>query len=211
MSDAARACRELLESLIRRASVTPDDAGCQALIASRLAAAGFACESLDSGAVSNLWTRFGSSGPLLCFAGHTDVVPPGDLDAWSSDPFEPEHREGALYGRGAADMKSGLSAMIVAAEQFVAANPGFDGSIAFLVTSDEEGDAVDGTAAAIRVLSARDERIDWCVIGEPSSRLELADVIRIGRLGYTQGQGRGCRSSRYSSPVVLSVGERQIR
>ena len=167
--------------------MTPDDAGCQALLTERLERAGFDCEPMNFGQVSNLWARFGTSGPLFCFAGHTDVVPPGSLDAWSSDPFEPTIRDGKLFGRGAADMKSGLAAMIVAAEQFVAEAPGFDGSIAFLVTSDEEGEAVDGTKAVVRELTARGEKIDWCVIGEPSSLTNIGDVMRIGRRGSLSG------------------------
>ena len=188
MSGTLDSCRSLLESLVRRPSITPDDAGCQALISERLTGAGFACERMDAGPVSNLWARRGSSGPLLCFAGHTDVVPPGDLPAWTSDPFEPTVRDGALYGRGAADMKSGLAAMIIAAETFVAETPEFAGSIAFLITSDEEGDATHGTRAVVRQLLARSEHIEWCVIGEPSSHSNLGDVIRVGRRGSLSGR-----------------------
>jgi succinyl-diaminopimelate desuccinylase len=174
---------ELLCKLIRRPSVTPDDAGCQDLLIARLEGAGFKCESMPFSDVANLWARRGNDSPVLCFAGHTDVVPPGPADAWESDPFEPEIRDGNLYGRGAADMKGSLAAMIVAIERFVAANPDHRGSIALLITSDEEGVARNGTLKVIETLNQRDENIDWCVIGEPSSRRSLADVVRIGRRG----------------------------
>ena len=174
---------ELLCELIRRRSVTPDDAGCQELLIERLEAAGFDCESMPFSDVTNLWARRGCDSPVLCFAGHTDVVPPGAADAWESDPFEAEIRNGNLYGRGAADMKSSLAAMIVAIERFVAASPDHRGSIALLITSDEEGVARNGTLKVIEALSQRGESIDWCVIGEPSSHQSLADVVRIGRRG----------------------------
>jgi len=173
----------LLTRLVERRSVTPDDAGCQALIAARLEAAGFRCEHMRFGDVDNLWARRGSQGPLLCFAGHTDVVPPGDADGWSTDPFVPTTRDGHLYGRGTADMKSGLAAMVVAAERFVELYPDHAGSLAFLLTSDEEGPARDGTRRVVERLAERGERIDWCVLGEPSSAHELGDTIRIGRRG----------------------------
>ncbi len=173
--------------LIRRPSVTPEDAGCQALMAERLAAVGFAIEHLRFGDTDNLWARRGDAGPVFCFAGHTDVVPPGDLAAWSSDPFEPTLRDGLLYGRGAADMKSSLAAMVVATERFVAAHPDHTGSIAFLITSDEEGPARDGTRRVIETLQERDERIDWCVLGEPSSQECLGDIVRNGRRGSLSG------------------------
>jgi succinyl-diaminopimelate desuccinylase len=179
---------ELLKSLVRRRSVTPDDAGCQALIAARLESSGFRCESLPFGDVSNLWARRGQAAPLICFAGHTDVVPPGDLEAWHSDPFEPVVRDGLLFGRGAADMKGGLAAMIVAVEEFVAAHPDHPGSIAFLITSDEEGRARDGTLKVVETLVARNEKIDWCLLGEPSSRALLGDTVRIGRRGSLSGR-----------------------
>jgi succinyl-diaminopimelate desuccinylase len=179
---------ELLKSLVRRRSVTPDDAGCQALIAARLESSGFRCESLPFGDVSNLWARRGQAAPLICFAGHTDVVPPGDLEAWHSDPFEPVVRDGLLFGRGAADMKGGLAAMIVAVEEFVAAHPDHPGSIAFLITSDEEGRACDGTLKVVETLVARNEKIDWCVLGEPSSRALLGDTVRVGRRGSLSGR-----------------------
>ena len=174
---------ELLCELIRRPSVTPDDAGCQALLIERLEAAGFTCESMPFSDVTNLWARRGSVSPVLCFAGHTDVVPPGALEDWESDPFEAQIRAGNLYGRGAADMKGSLAAMIVAIEGFVAAHPDHRGSIALLITSDEEGVARDGTLKVIETLGQRDEKIDWCVIGEPSSHQSLADVVRVGRRG----------------------------
>ena len=163
--------------------MTPDDAGCQELLIGRLEAAGFDCESMPFSDVTNLWARRGCDSPVLCFAGHTDVVPPGAADAWESDPFEAEIRNGNLYGRGAADMKSSLAAMIVAIERFVAASPDHRGSIALLITSDEEGVARNGTLKVIEALSQRGESIDWCVIGEPSSHRSLADVVRIGRRG----------------------------
>jgi succinyl-diaminopimelate desuccinylase len=173
--------------LIRRRSVTPDDAGCQTLMAERLAAAGFRIEHLRFGDTDNLWARRGEAGPVFCFAGHTDVVPPGDLEAWSSDPFEPTFRDGLLYGRGAADMKASLAAMLVATDRFLAAHPDHAGSIAFLITSDEEGPARDGTKRVIETLQAREEHIDWCVLGEPSSQSVLGDVVRNGRRGSLSG------------------------
>lgn len=177
----------LLFDLIRRRSVTPDDAGCQDLIASRLAPLGFDCEMMVFGDVTNLWARRGTSTPVFCFAGHTDVVPPGDADDWQSDPFEPDIRGEHVYARGSADMKSGLAAMIVAVERFLADYPGHAGSIAFLITSDEEGRARDGTLKVMEALTGRGEKIDWCVIGEPSSHTELGDVVRIGRRGSLSG------------------------
>ena len=177
----------LLCELIRCRSVTPDDAGCQVILTRRLKDIGFECESLPFGDVTNFWARRGDTGPVLCFAGHTDVVPPGPAQDWQSDPFEPEIRDGLLYGRGAADMKSGLAAMIVALERFVAEHPNHKGSLAMLVTSDEEGRARDGTLKVIDTLNARDESIDWCVLGEPSSHSELGDTVRIGRRGSLSG------------------------
>ena len=177
----------LLVDLMRRRSVTPDDAGCQDVIAARLQDSGFACDAMPFGDVTNLWARRGESSPMFCFAGHTDVVPPGDSDEWRSDPFEPDIREGCVYGRGSADMKSGLAAMVVAVERFVREHPEHRGSIAFLITSDEEGRARDGTLRVIEALTERGEHIDWCVIGEPSSQETLGDVIRIGRRGSLSG------------------------
>ena len=178
---------DLLCELIRHRSVTPDDAGCQPLMRSRLEPLGFRCETLQFNDVTNLWARRGSAGPVLCFAGHTDVVPPGDETRWTSDPFEPTFRDGMLYARGAADMKSGLAAMIVAVEEFLGEHPNHAGSIAFLITSDEEGRARDGTLKVIEALTEREEHIDWCVLGEPSSQSSLGDIVRIGRRGSLSG------------------------
>ena len=173
----------LLCDLVRCRSVTPQDAGCTDLITELLKHAGFSCEAMPFGEVSNLWARRGTAAPVLCFAGHTDVVPPGPFDKWRSDPFEPTFRDDCLYGRGAADMKSGLAAMVAAAVQFVTEHPQHSGSLAFLLTSDEEGPARDGTQKVVEALIDRNERIDWCVLGEPSSRKTLGDTVRIGRRG----------------------------
>ncbi len=178
---------ELLSDLIRRASITPDDAGCQQLLIERLEALGFECETMIFGDTTNLWARRGSNSPVLCFAGHTDVVPPGDTSEWSTDPFEPTIKGGNMYGRGAADMKSGLASMIVAIERFLRENENHSGSIALLITSDEEGRARDGTLKVMETLTARGEAIDWCVIGEPSSQESLGDLIRVGRRGSLSG------------------------
>ncbi len=174
---------QLASDLIARASVTPDDAGCQDLLIKRLEAIGFDCETLVFDDVTNLWARRGKEAPVLAFAGHTDVVPPGPLEKWHSDPFQPEIRDGLLYGRGAADMKSSIAAMVTACERFVAEHPGHRGSIAFLITSDEEGPAVNGTVKVIETLEARGEKIDWALIGEPSSHLRVGDVVKNGRRG----------------------------
>ena len=179
---------ELTQDLLGRRSLTPADGGCQELIAGRLAAAGFAVESLRYGEVDNLWARRGSGAPVFCFAGHTDVVPTGPLEEWHSDPFVPARRGESLYGRGAADMKSGLAAMVTAAEAFVAAYPAHRGSLAFLITSDEEGPSVDGTKRVAQTLRERGERIDWCLVGEPSSESALGDTIKIGRRGSLSGR-----------------------
>ena len=178
---------DLLCDLIRRRSVTPEDAGCQALMSDRLEKLGFSCETMQFNDVTNLWARRGDASPVLCFAGHTDVVPPGNLDAWGSDPFEPTFTDGMLYARGSADMKSGLAAMTVAIEQFLAENPDHAGSIALLITSDEEGRARDGTLKVMDALAQRNEHIDWCVLGEPSSETKLGDIVRIGRRGSLSG------------------------
>ncbi|NND46270.1 MAG: succinyl-diaminopimelate desuccinylase [Woeseiaceae bacterium] len=178
---------DLLCDLIRRPSITPDDAGCQLLLAEHLGRLGFDCETLQFNDVTNLWARRGSASPVLCFAGHTDVVPPGDEDAWSSSPFEPTFIGDLVYGRGSADMKSGLAAMIVALEDFLAAHPDHEGSLALLITSDEEGRARDGTLRVMEVLKERNEHIDWCVLGEPSSEQQLGDIVRIGRRGSLSG------------------------
>jgi succinyl-diaminopimelate desuccinylase len=179
---------ELTEQLIARASVTPTDGGCQELMAERLARAGFEVERLRYGSVDNFWARRGSGGPVLCFAGHTDVVPTGPLEEWHSDPFKPTIRDGMLYGRGAADMKSGLAAMVTATEEFVGAHPQHRGALAFLITSDEEGPSIDGTKRVVETLRERGERIDWCVVGEPSSETRVGDTIKIGRRGSLSGR-----------------------
>ncbi|UAW97689.1 succinyl-diaminopimelate desuccinylase [Halopseudomonas nanhaiensis] len=169
--------------LISRDSTTPVDAGCQQLMAERLAACGFVIESMRFGEVDNLWARRGTEGPVLCFAGHTDVVPTGPLDKWSNPPFAPVVRDGMLHGRGAADMKGSLAAMVVGVERFVAAHPDHRGSIAFLITSDEEGPALDGTVRVVDTLKARDETVEWCIVGEPSSTERVGDVVKNGRRG----------------------------
>jgi len=174
---------DLTCDLIARPSVTPDDAGCQDLIAQRLARAGFAIEWLRFGQVDNLWATHGSGAPVLALLGHTDVVPPGPREAWASDPFVPQIRDGVLYGRGAADMKSGVAAFVVAAERFAAAHPHHPGTLALLLTSDEEGDALDGVRKVAETFRARGERIDWCITGEPSSTERLGDLLRVGRRG----------------------------
>ncbi len=173
---------QLAEALISRASVTPDDQGCQQLIAERLQKLGFRCEHMRFGDVDNLWARLGDSSPLLCFAGHTDVVPTGPIEDWDSDPFTPDIRDGYLYGRGAADMKGSIAAFITACETYLAHQQP-SGSIAFLITSDEEGPAADGTVKVIETLEQRGEKIDWCLVGEPSSSNKLGDVIKNGRRG----------------------------
>ncbi len=178
---------EFTKALIERPSVTPDDQGCQQLLSDRLAPAGFEIESMPFGEVSNMWARRGTASPIFCFAGHTDVVPPGDLRLWSSDPFTPTIRDGMLFGRGAADMKASLAAMADAAVEFVRNHPDHRGSIAFLITSDEEGQARDGTQQVLRLLKERGDQIDWCVIGEPSCSSQLGDTIRIGRRGSLTG------------------------
>lgn len=178
---------DLTKQLIACRSVTPDDAGCQTLMTERLAKSGFNIERLTYGDVSNLWARRGDSGPVLVFAGHTDVVPPGPLEQWHSDPFTPEERNGKLYGRGAADMKGSLAAMITAVETFLEEHTQPKGSIAFLITSDEEGPAVNGTVKVLEHLKNRGETIDWCIVGEPSSRERVGDVIKNGRRGSLSG------------------------
>lgn len=178
----------LTKELIRRPSVTPDDQGCQDLIIEHLEVLGFQPEKLRYDLVDNLWARRGKTDPLFIFAGHTDVVPPGPLDDWQSGPFAPEIREGLLYGRGAADMKSSIAAMLVATEMFIHQHPDHKGSIGFLITSDEEGDAINGTRRVIEHLQARQEKIHWCLVGEPSSQAMLGDTIKIGRRGSLSGE-----------------------
>ncbi len=178
---------DLTLDLISRPSVTPIDADCQTIMAERLAKIGFYIEKMRFGDVDNLWARRGTTAPLFCFAGHTDVVPTGDLGKWSSAPFAPEIRDGQLYGRGTADMKSALAAMVVACERFVAEHPNHQGSVAFLITSDEEGPSINGTVKVIDTLEARNEKIKWCLVGEPSSTNTLGDVIKNGRRGSLNG------------------------
>lgn len=183
---------DLAERLIAERSVTPADARCQALLRERLEAQGFACETLQFGDVTNLWAKRaphgGADGPLLVFAGHTDVVPPGPLEQWTSDPFVPTHRDGRLFGRGAADMKTSIAAFVVAAEEFVARHPLHRGAIGLLITSDEEGAATDGTAKVCDVLKERGERIDYCIVGEPTSAKTLGDMVKNGRRGSLSGR-----------------------
>ena len=202
----------LTQDLIARRSVTPEDAGCQELLAGRLAAAGFDCERLRLGEVDNLWATHGSGGPVLVLLGHTDVVPAGRLDAWTSDPFVPEIRDGVLYGRGAADMKGSVAAFVVAAEQFVAAHPGHPGTLAILLTSDEEGDAIDGVRRIAGIFRERGQRIDWCVTGEPSSKAVLGDLLRVGRRGSLSAildvrgvQGHVAYPEKARNPVHLAL------
>jgi len=178
----------LTEELISLHSVTPADGGCQLKMAEHLSPLGFHCETIASGDVTNLWARRGNAQPLLVFAGHTDVVPTGPLERWSSDPFTPTHRDGKLYGRGAADMKTSLAAMVVAVEEFVAAHPNHKGSIGFLITSDEEGPAIDGTVIVCNQLKARGEQLDYCIVGEPTSVKQIGDMIKNGRRGTMSGK-----------------------
>ena len=178
----------LARELIARRSLTPDDAGCQRLIAERLVPLGFSIETMRSGGVTNLWARRGTAAPVLVLAGHTDVVPTGPLENWHSDPFVPTERDGTLYGRGAADMKTSIAAFVVAVEEFIAAHPVHSGSIAFLITSDEEGPATDGTRHVCERLQARGEAIDYCIVGEPTSVARLGDTIKNGRRGSLSGK-----------------------
>ncbi|MEW6314348.1 MAG: succinyl-diaminopimelate desuccinylase [Pseudomonadota bacterium] len=178
---------ELTKQLIACRSLTPDDAGCQHILAERLKPLGFHCETMRFGKVDNLWARRGKAAPLVCFAGHTDVVPTGPLGKWDSDPFVPDVRNGLLYGRGAADMKASLAAFVTAIESFVAEHPKHAGSIALLITSDEEGPAVDGTVKVVETLQARGELLDYCIVGEPTSEETLGDVIKNGRRGSLSG------------------------
>lgn len=187
---SACAVRDLLEDLIRRRSVTPADAGCQALIAARLAPLGFVLEPMRFGEVENLWAVRcgGAPGPTLVFAGHTDVVPAGPRQWWHADPFEPTEREGALYGRGASDMKASLAGFVVAIEEFLASRPAHSGAIAVLLTSDEEGPAIDGTTRVVETLRARGESFDYCIVGEPTSVKVLGDMVKNGRRGSLSGR-----------------------
>ena len=179
---------QLAKQLIARRSITPEDGGCQELLATRLARSGFRCEPMKFGEVTNLWARRGAARPLVCFAGHTDVVPTGPLGEWHSDPFVPTIRDGKLYGRGAADMKSSIAAFVIAAEAFVAERPQHSGSIALLLTSDEEGPALDGTVRVVEKLKQRNEMIDYCIVGEPTSVDTLGDTLKNGRRGSLSGK-----------------------
>ena len=181
---------ELAMALIAQRSITPEDADCQQLVAERLSRIGFRCESIESGGVTNLWARRGDVAPLIAFAGHTDVVPTGPVSQWGSDPFAPTIRDGWLYGRGACDMKTSIAAFVIAAEEFVATHPQHRGSIALLITSDEEGVATDGTVKVVERLRDRKEILDYCVVGEPSSTNRLGDTIKNGRRGTLSGKLR---------------------
>ena len=187
MTDVYQQTLDLAKQLIACRSLTPDDAGCMAILGARLAAAGFTCERMDRGQIRNLWARRGTTAPLVCLAGHVDVVPPGPVERWTSDPFTPTERDGRLFGRGAADMKVSVAAMTTAAERFVAASPDYRGSLALLFTSDEEGAGVEGTKAVVGELQARGERIDACIIGEPTSTARFGDTIKNGRRGSLNG------------------------
>ena len=187
-SPTASKTQALTEELIALSSVTPDDKGCQRRLAELLAPLGFDCETVQSGAVTNLWARRGTAAPLVVFAGHTDVVPTGPLTSWTSDPFVPTLRDGKLYGRGAADMKTSIAAMVVAVEEFTAAHPGHKGSIGFLITSDEEGPAIDGTVVVCDMLRQRGVQLDCCIVGEPTSVGKLGDMIKNGRRGTMPGK-----------------------
>ena len=180
---SSSATLDLSLELLRQPSVTPVDHTCQSIMAERLAKAGFNIEHMRFEDVDNLWARRGTESPVFCFAGHTDVVPTGNLDAWNSAPFAPEIRDGKLYGRGSADMKTALAAMVIASERFTAKHPNHKGSIAFLITSDEEGPAINGTVKVIEALEARNEKMTWCLVGEPSSTHQLGDIIKNGRRG----------------------------
>jgi len=200
---------ELTQELVARRSLTPDDAGCQATMMARLQRLGFAVEPMRFGQVDNFWARLGKSGPLLVFAGHTDVVPTGPLEQWKSDPFKPEIRDGLLYGRGTADMKGGLAAMLVAVERYLQAKPAMKGSIGFLITSDEEGPSVDGTVKVVEALQKRDERIDWCVLGEPSC-LEKFGILKVeGIQGHVAYPERADNPIHRVTPALATlIGER---
>jgi succinyl-diaminopimelate desuccinylase len=178
---------DLAKQLIARRSITPDDGGCLDLIGARLSKAGFTCERLDRGPVRNLWARRGTAAPLVCLAGHIDVVPPGPVERWTSDPFVPAERDGFLFGRGAADMKTSVAALVTAAERFVETHPTHPGSLAIVLTSDEEGAGADGTAAVVKALQARSTTIDACLLGEPTSSALLGDMMKNGRRGSLNG------------------------
>jgi succinyl-diaminopimelate desuccinylase len=211
-SDVHQQTLDLARQLIARRSLTPDDDGSLELLATRLTRAGFACEPIDRGPVRNLWARRGDGVPLVCLAGHVDVVPPGPIERWTSDPFTPTERDGQLFGRGAADMKVSVAAMVTAAERFVAGSPDHRGSLALLLTSDEEGAGVDGTAAVVRELQSRQVRIDACIVGEPTSTERLGDTIKNGRRGSLNGvltvKGVQCHIAypeRGRSPILMAL------
>jgi succinyl-diaminopimelate desuccinylase len=202
----------LTEQLISLSSVTPEDNGCQQQLIALLTPLGFVCEVIGSGKVTNLWARRGSAQPLLVFAGHTDVVPTGPLDQWTSPPFVPTHRDGKLYGRGAADMKTSIAAMVIAVEEFVTAHTQHAGSIGFLITSDEEGPAIDGTVVVCNLLAARGEQLDYCIVGEPTASQALGDTIKNGRRGSMSGkltvlgvQGHIAYPQLAKNPIHLAV------
>ncbi len=203
---------DLAQALLRRRSITPDDADCQKLICERLSAIGFDCEPMSFGEVENLWARRGGDGPLFCFAGHTDVVPTGDESRWTHPPFSAAIDDGMLHARGAADMKGSIAAFITACERFVIEHPNHNGSIAYLITSDEEGPAVDGTVKVIETLETRGEKIDWCLVGEPTSTVQVGDVVKNGRRGSLNGvlrvkgvQGHVAYPHLASNPVHLAA------
>jgi len=203
---------QLTSELISRPSVTPEDAGCQKLLAERLQHAGFRCESLRFGEVDNLWAMHGDGGPVLVLLGHTDVVPSGPREAWSTNPFVPEVRDGLLYGRGAADMKGSVAAFVIALERFIAAHPDHKGTVALLLTSDEEGDAVDGVRRVADTFRERGQRIDWCITGEPSSKAKLGDLLRVGRRGTLSAtltvkgvQGHVAYPDKARNPIHLAM------
>ncbi len=206
-------CLDLTKQLITKPSVTPNDAGCLELITEILTAHGFACHLFESNGVTNLWARYGQAAPVVCLLGHTDVVPPGDLSAWNTPPFEPTVIDNVLYGRGASDMKSGVAAMVCAACQFVTAHPQFKGSLALIFTSDEEGPATDGTKAVVEYLQAHDIKLDYCLVGEPSSSKQFGDTIKIGRRGSLTGaltvqgkQGHIAYPQLARNPIHLALG-----
>jgi succinyl-diaminopimelate desuccinylase len=212
MTDMADTTAALACQLMARASVTPNDAGCQQILSERLTKFGFTAEPMSSGVVTNTWLRRGRKRPLFVFAGHTDVVPPGPLEKWRNPPFEPILQDGNLYGRGAADMKGSIAAMVIACQTFVCAYPNHKGSVALLITSDEEGPSIEGTAHVIRILEKRGEKIDWCLIGEPSSEEIVGDVIKNGRRGSLDGflrihghQGHVAHPHRADNPIHRSA------
>lgn len=202
----------LTRDLIARRSITTEDAGCQALIAERLQRVGFRCEHLRFGQTDNLWATHGDGGPVLILLGHTDVVPPGPVEQWTSDPFVPTIRDGNLYGRGAADMKGSVAAFVIALERFVAAHPHHPGTVGLLLTSDEEGDAIDGVPKVAHLFRERGQRIDWCVTGEPSSKTTLGDLLRVGRRGTLSAtmtvkgiQGHVAYPEKARNPIHLAM------